>query len=90
MKIVALPTSLDFKTYEQVFDEVATTPDGNVLFDGRHHVAGYSPPAMREDTAVPVIELLHLNKRRDINPIGNSNLIAIQASLSIAGKDRDS
>ncbi len=36
MKIVALPTSLDFKTYEQVFDEVAGTPDGNVLFDGRH------------------------------------------------------
>ncbi|MFV2006315.1 MAG: hypothetical protein ACC667_02670 [Longimicrobiales bacterium] len=36
MKIVALPSSLDFKTYEQVLDEVAVAPDGNVLFDGRH------------------------------------------------------
>jgi len=50
---------------------------------------------MQGDIAVLVIgQNHHLNKTTliDINtsPIGNSNLIAIQASLSIAGKDRDS
>lgn len=36
MKVVSLPASLDFKTYEQVFGEVGEEQDGKVLFDGRH------------------------------------------------------
>ena len=36
MRVIDLPGSLDFKTYEQIFGEVAEAQDDKVLFDGRH------------------------------------------------------
>ncbi len=36
MRVIGLPGSLDFKTYEQIFGEVADAQDDKVLFDGRH------------------------------------------------------